>query len=64
MVTMVTVLTYNTSEQALSELLLQGRGRRPLVFIVEMICCRVWDLVFLLSKRLAGLYGLVVVDLR
>lgn len=63
MATMVTVLTYNTSEQALSELLLQGRGQRPLVFIVEMICCGVRDLVFLLSKRLARLYGLVVVDL-
>lgn len=64
MVTMVTVLTYNTSEQALSELLLQGRRQRPLVFIVEMICYGVRDLLFLLSKRLARLYGLLVVDLR
>lgn len=35
-----------------------------MVFIVEMICCGVRDLVFLLSKGLVRLYGLVVVDLR
>lgn len=57
---MVTVLTYNKSELALSELLLQGRGERPLVFVVGMICCGVRDLVLLSSESLAGLYGLAV----